>query len=417
MTMQTIEVSSIDANVQEIAEEDGVDGDRVGDEELRNVFDFKQFLDLAERVFKHGDAESFTILDRLRSKWEARFNVKDDHGPPDLGTGEIRQASITPTLDPPVNPSRGSNGDNLRTLHSPSEVVGDGPTVPNISAENGTQEAGLSTVASGVGKPLYTDAITCSCARLDYARVCVMLDYNAKLPKHIVVMLPSNDEGQTTPYKVDVEYEWIPSKCVRCRALGHSQANCPLNKDSKKPPVNVYVPRKVQVVQPHATRIDQSNKNGHGINLGTQNQETIHSDVVGASVDDMMLPSQTTNSPRQGKGKEIAATWNVRGLNRRVQQVAVAELVKEFCLKFCGLVETRVADLNVSRVQAATLPTWDWFTDLTEVGNRIWIAWDPTEIRVEILMVHRQIYPVPELQILRSSNIRCIGGRFYGYIC
>ncbi|KAL0404402.1 UNVERIFIED_CONTAM: hypothetical protein Sradi_2081000 [Sesamum radiatum] len=166
-------------------------------------------------------------------------------------------------------------------------------------------EAGLSTVASGVGKPLYTDIITRSCARLDYARVCVMLDYNAKLPKHIVVLLPSNDEGQTAPCKVDVEYEWIPCKCVRCRALGHSQANCPLNKDSKKPPVNVYVPRKVQVVQPHATRIDQSNKNGHGINLGTQNQEAIHSDVVGASVDDVLLPSLTTISPHQGKGKEI----------------------------------------------------------------------------------------------------------------
>ncbi|KAL0283711.1 UNVERIFIED_CONTAM: hypothetical protein Sangu_2871400 [Sesamum angustifolium] len=51
-------------------------------------------------------------------------------------------------------------------------------------------EEGLSTVASGVGIPLYTDKITTDCSRLDYARVCVMLDYNSTLPKHIVVMSP-----------------------------------------------------------------------------------------------------------------------------------------------------------------------------------------------------------------------------------
>ncbi|KAL2240265.1 UNVERIFIED_CONTAM: hypothetical protein Sindi_0667700, partial [Sesamum indicum] len=37
-------------------------------------------------------------------------------------------------------------------------------------------EEGLSTVASGIGKSLYPDAITRACMRLDFARVCVMLD-------------------------------------------------------------------------------------------------------------------------------------------------------------------------------------------------------------------------------------------------
>ncbi|KAL2230742.1 UNVERIFIED_CONTAM: hypothetical protein Sindi_1668600, partial [Sesamum indicum] len=37
-------------------------------------------------------------------------------------------------------------------------------------------EEDLSTVASGIGKPLYLDAITRACTRLDFARVCVMLD-------------------------------------------------------------------------------------------------------------------------------------------------------------------------------------------------------------------------------------------------
>ncbi|KAL0308169.1 UNVERIFIED_CONTAM: Retrovirus-related Pol polyprotein from type-2 retrotransposable element R2DM, partial [Sesamum angustifolium] len=56
---------------------------------------------------------------------------------------------------------------------------------------------GLGTVASGVGIPLYTDKITKNCSRIDYARICVMLDYNSTLPKHLIVMNPLMQEGHT----------------------------------------------------------------------------------------------------------------------------------------------------------------------------------------------------------------------------
>ncbi|KAK4383832.1 hypothetical protein Sango_3115100 [Sesamum angolense] len=49
---------------------------------------------------------------------------------------------------------------------------------------------GLSTVASGVGTPLYTDGITKDCSRLDFTRVCVMLNFDSELPKHLVVISP-----------------------------------------------------------------------------------------------------------------------------------------------------------------------------------------------------------------------------------
>ncbi|KAL2230717.1 UNVERIFIED_CONTAM: hypothetical protein Sindi_1666100 [Sesamum indicum] len=109
---------------------------------------------------------------------------------------------------------------------------------------------GLSTVASGVGKPLYPDAITRACTRLDFARVCVMIDATQKLHKHIIVMAP-DEEGGETPCKVDIEYEWLPPKCTACMSLGHSNKDCALNKTHKptKPTVNVYVP-KVNVAQP-----------------------------------------------------------------------------------------------------------------------------------------------------------------------
>ncbi|KAL2230726.1 UNVERIFIED_CONTAM: hypothetical protein Sindi_1667000 [Sesamum indicum] len=104
-------------------------------------------------------------------------------------------------------------------------------------------DEGLSTVASGVGKPLYPDAITRACTRLDFARVCVMLDVTSNLPKHIIIMIPDEDGGES-PCKVDVEYEWLPQKCQRCMTMGHSDKECILNKPKPaKPPIAVYAPK------------------------------------------------------------------------------------------------------------------------------------------------------------------------------
>ncbi|KAL2237565.1 UNVERIFIED_CONTAM: hypothetical protein Sindi_0948200 [Sesamum indicum] len=108
---------------------------------------------------------------------------------------------------------------------------------------------GLSTVASGIERPLYPDAITRACTRLDFAHVCVMLDINAELPKHLVIMSPT-EEGGEIACKVDVEYEWLPPKCTTCMSLGHATKDCPSMK-VPKPPVNVYV-QKARVQPPIA---------------------------------------------------------------------------------------------------------------------------------------------------------------------
>ncbi|KAL0289205.1 UNVERIFIED_CONTAM: hypothetical protein Sradi_7077800 [Sesamum radiatum] len=99
---------------------------------------------------------------------------------------------------------------------------------------------GLSTIASGIGKPLYQDAITRDYLRIDYARVCVMLNYNSTLPKHIIVMQPVPGGGKEIPCKIDIEYEWIPQKCITCECLGHNASSCIVNRKSS-PPVKVYV--------------------------------------------------------------------------------------------------------------------------------------------------------------------------------
>ncbi|KAL0289801.1 UNVERIFIED_CONTAM: hypothetical protein Sradi_7064900 [Sesamum radiatum] len=103
-------------------------------------------------------------------------------------------------------------------------------------------EDGLSAVASGVGIPLYADKITKACSRLDYARVCVLIDYKSVLPKHVVIISPILQDGKETPTRVDIVYEWFPQKCINCCSLGHSGTNCPEGRKKSAPvPVTVYV--------------------------------------------------------------------------------------------------------------------------------------------------------------------------------
>ncbi|KAL0445115.1 UNVERIFIED_CONTAM: hypothetical protein Slati_2234200 [Sesamum latifolium] len=110
-------------------------------------------------------------------------------------------------------------------------------------------DEGLSIVASGIGKPLYPDAITKACTRLNFARVCVMLHIDSKLPKHIVIMVLT-EVGDERPCKVNVEYEWVPPKYVNCMCLGHSSTTCPAKRVAAKAPVEVYVKRDVHNSEP-----------------------------------------------------------------------------------------------------------------------------------------------------------------------
>ncbi|KAL0300090.1 UNVERIFIED_CONTAM: hypothetical protein Sangu_3140100 [Sesamum angustifolium] len=160
---------------------------------------------------------------------------------------------------------------------------------------------GLSTVASGIGRPLYQDTITRACTRLDFARVCVMLDISSTLPKHLIIMMPKED-GTEVPCKVEVEYEWVPPKCKNCMSLGHATTACPDSKKVEKPPVSVYVQKRTMkppVKQPVTTK---------DATRTVQHEE-----------DEVVEPLEYCYVMNAG-------IWNVRGLNRRDHQVAVKGL-------------------------------------------------------------------------------------------
>ncbi|KAK4384626.1 hypothetical protein Sango_3042000 [Sesamum angolense] len=240
-------------------------------------------------------------------------------------------------------------------------------------------ESGMVLLASGIGRPLYPDAITRACTRLDFARVCVMLNVSSKLPKHIVIMMP-NEHGGESACKVDVE-------SLQFRFMRKNQTPVPAPKTGDQ------IPNPDPVFDQPVDKNDMmSNERPHkktdkGKQIVTYNAFDILRDAEEDA--DEMIRVLTHAAPRMFPHVEHS-DLECSGLNRRDHQAAVRDLVSEFRLHFIALLETRVMPSNVSRVHAGLLPRWRWFTDYSGPGNRIWIAWNDDFIDVDILNIGSQ---------------------------
>ncbi|KAL0928336.1 hypothetical protein M5K25_000211 [Dendrobium thyrsiflorum] len=80
---------------------------------------------------------------------------------------------------------------------------------------------GISRIASKVGVPIAADSLTANKTRLTFARICVLVDSNAKYPDEIFVSLDGDVVG------LKVQYEWRPSPCEHCKSLVHYSSLCP----------------------------------------------------------------------------------------------------------------------------------------------------------------------------------------------
>ncbi|KAK4409451.1 hypothetical protein Sango_0018100 [Sesamum angolense] len=280
---------------------------------IHKEFDFNEFYDLAMKVL-NGDSASLESLNSLKDRWQEKLQstVEESRAAklkPVVGrvdTPHPARVSLlprrkvlgvpTPTItlmpldDGQATPNlteEGETGDlQVQDQAAMEEIIEEGPwlfhgqpiviqcweqgmslwrqkltqipvwvRLKHLPMEYWTDD-GLGTVASGVGIPLYTDKITKNCSRIDYAWVCVMLDYNSTLPKHLIVMNPLMQEGHEVPVKIDIEYEWLPQRCKTCCSLGHTARTCPDNKKSEHiQPVQVFVKKQLASVTGEKTEL------------------------------------------------------------------------------------------------------------------------------------------------------------------
>ncbi|KAK4383941.1 hypothetical protein Sango_3106200 [Sesamum angolense] len=223
---------------------------------------------------------------------------------------------------------------------------------------------GLSTVASGIGRPLYPDTITRACTRLDFARVCIMLNVSSKLPKHVVIMMPNELGGESA-----CKYEGMPSfqtneacGCDLCEETSAPTPAAPELKFSEQGQADL-VPEEIHP----ETETDRV-----GEEMSEYGKDKSDDIVLFNAFDVLRETNDDADEPRGGTTK------------------LQSDLVSEFRLHFIALLETRVMQSNVTRIQSGVLSRWQWFVDYAGPGNRIWIAWNDELIDVEFLNVGSQ---------------------------
>ncbi|GAA0147297.1 hypothetical protein LIER_42947 [Lithospermum erythrorhizon] len=101
---------------------------------------------------------------------------------------------------------------------------------PHLPIDLWTTEV-LSQISSQMGKPLFADWNTSEQRRLGYTRVCVEVKVDSTLFEEI----PVKYANRYVHYQ-KVHYEWVPSKCSKCKVFGHTDQSCKA--------VQVFVPRK-----------------------------------------------------------------------------------------------------------------------------------------------------------------------------
>ena len=83
------------------------------------------------------------------------------------------------------------------------------------------------------------DALTASRKKLEFARVCVEVNLEEKLPD---IVYPKLSDGTKVPVKV--VYAWKPIMCSHCKLVGHKVDRCPkkMQEDQSVPQPSCSIP-------------------------------------------------------------------------------------------------------------------------------------------------------------------------------
>ena len=120
---------------------------------------------------------------------------------------------------------------------------------PNLHLKFWSQN-NLSKLADLIGVPLYMDKATTSMERVAFARCFVEISANA--PLKIFVWLEVEEEEKVN---IDVEYEWIPHTCTKCKSFGHIAAQCP-TKEVWRPVVSSSESPSLPVSSAHTSSVE-----------------------------------------------------------------------------------------------------------------------------------------------------------------
>ncbi|KAK4383894.1 hypothetical protein Sango_3110700, partial [Sesamum angolense] len=205
---------------------------------------------------------------------------------------------------------------------------------------------GLSTVASGIGRPLYPDAITRACTR----RISLVF---------ALCLMSIRSSQNITGIEVDGK--------------------------SPRPQVSEEIHHQPEIDRVGDERLEHGRDKGKDIVLFNA------FDLLRETDDDTDgLSRVLTKATPQTFPHVEYSDMECSGTEQEGPSSCSPRSCKRIQVTFYRLLETRVLQNNVTRIQSGLLSRWRWFVDYAGPGNRIWIAWNDEFIDVDILNADSQ---------------------------
>ena len=64
--------------------------------------------------------------------------------------------------------------------------------------------------------------MTASCRRITFARICIEVEAELELLKNLTIEVEDPLSGEVEHIHLQVEYQWLPLRCARCKKFGHN---------------------------------------------------------------------------------------------------------------------------------------------------------------------------------------------------
>ncbi|XP_074299336.1 uncharacterized protein LOC141630408 [Silene latifolia] len=231
---------------------------------------------------------------------------------------------------------------------------------------------GLPKITNLVGKYVKCDVATEERTRLGYVRVMVELQVDQQLPKCVSF---KDENGGVV--KVDIEYEWKPVTCKKCKGMGHEMENCRKGepkKSSQQPIKKVWRP--VQKVTAPARAPEPAV------------QDTNHVDgrvTVGFRTPRKRFVKMHSNErPKEGYSNESFGAYSYKEVAASPPKKISSEM------GLFGLLETKIKNKAFQKA-SNSFSTWCITTNSGyHSGGRIWIIWKPSCFRVNVIEYNAQ---------------------------
>ncbi|XP_074277814.1 uncharacterized protein LOC141601429 [Silene latifolia] len=224
-------------------------------------------------------------------------------------------------------------------------------------------------LANLVGTYVKSNNATDQKTRLGFACVMVELQIDQKFPKTIKFL----DEKKQL-IQIDVEYEWKPTLCTKCKQLAHEKDNCRKDKRGEL----------VKVVRKEWRPIKKSAPNPP-IQLPAHLAQSSYQQNDIANI---KKPETRPSQNRNGTLFPVNATW--KGHHRSSTfRPGAPTYIETFCL--FGLLETKIKSHNVTKALVNVFNDWSVSTNTAyHSGGRIWVVWKPQFYNVLFLEYNAQ---------------------------